>query len=165
MPTAIDTVAEKCPINRDHREKIDQRAKAIEALIQRVEHLPAQPLDVNLTIANQAVTAMASYYDQIYKGFGDRPKFPESSRLRLLLDIYRLNGHPMAKKMVLETLDAMAASGLYDQIDGAFFRYCVDRRWHIPHFEKMLYTNAELIPIYLQAWKMTGKREYQRVVR
>jgi uncharacterized protein YyaL (SSP411 family) len=150
---------------RNHREKIEQRAQAIQALMQKMESLPTQPLELNLTIANQAVTAMRSYYDEVYKGFGDRPKFPESSRLRLLLDIYRLNGHPIAKKMVLETLDAMALSGLYDQIDGAFFRYCVDRRWHIPHFEKMLYTNAELIPIYLQAWKMTGKGEYQRVVR
>ncbi|BDY13769.1 thioredoxin domain-containing protein [Hydrogenimonas cancrithermarum] len=150
---------------RNNRMKIDQRADAIEALMRRVQNLPSKPIDADLKIADKAIEAMHGYYDPLYKGFGDRPKFPESSRLRLLLDIYRLNGNERARTMALETLDAMQRSGLYDQIDGAFFRYCVDRRWRMPHFEKMLYTNAELIPLYLQAWKMTGKERYKEVVK
>ena len=146
------------------REKIERKANAIEALMKRIQNIPSKPLDVTLTIADHAVDLMRGYYDNIYKGFGNRPKFPESSRLRLLFDIYNLNGNKDAKQMVLETLDAMQRSGLYDQIDGAFFRYCVDRAWKIPHFEKMLYTNAELIPLYLKAYKMSGKERYREVV-
>jgi len=149
---------------RNNREKIERKANAIEALMKRVHNIPSKPLDVNLTIADQAVELMKGYYDNIYKGFGNRPKFPESSRLRLLFDIYRLNGNKDAKQMALDTLDAMQRSGLHDQIDGAFFRYCVDRAWKIPHFEKMLYTNAELIPLYVKAYKLTKKERYREVV-
>ncbi|SFQ00206.1 hypothetical protein SAMN05216234_1762 [Hydrogenimonas thermophila] len=150
---------------RNNREKIERKANAIEALMKRVHNIPSKPIDVNLTIADQAVELMAEYYDNIYKGFGNRPKFPESSRLRLLFDIYALNGNRKAKQMALETLDAMQRSGLYDQIDGAFFRYCVDRTWKMPHFEKMLYTNAELIPLYVKAYKLTKKERYREVVK
>jgi len=148
---------------RNNKEKIEKKANAIEALIKRAQNIPSKPLDINLTIANNAVELMKRYYDNIYKGFGNRPKFPESSRLRLLFDIYRLNGNKDAKQMALETLDAMQRSGLYDQIDGAFFRYCVDRAWKIPHFEKMLYTNAELIPLYLKAYKISGKERFKKI--
>ncbi|OQX73253.1 MAG: hypothetical protein B6D59_06295 [Campylobacteraceae bacterium 4484_4] len=108
---------------------------------------------------------MWEYYDRSYHGWGRRPKFPESARIRLLLDIVRLDGNEKAKRMALETLETMADSGLYDQIDGAFFRYCVDRKWTMPHFEKMLYTNAELIALYVRAWKMTGRERFREVVR
>jgi uncharacterized protein YyaL (SSP411 family) len=150
---------------RTDRARIDRRAAAIETLMKKMANMKPKPIEADLFIAKMAVDKMWRYYDNTYKGFGDHPKFPESSRLRLLLDIYRLNGDERAKKMALETLEAMASSGLYDQIDGAFFRYCVDRAWTMPHFEKMLYTNAELIPLYVEAWKMTGNGRYAEVVR
>ncbi len=146
------------------RESVEKRAAAIEALAKRIEDLPKGELDEGLSIAKRAVENIWSYYDKIYGGFGDRPKFPESSRIALLLDIYRLNGDEKAKMMALQTLDSMARSGLYDQIGGAFFRYCVDRRWRMPHFEKMLYTNAQLIPLYVRAWRMTGRDRFREVV-
>ena len=146
-------------------QKIRRRAAAIEALYEKAKKIPPQKIDKGIEIADEAVARMARYYDRIYKGFFDATKFPESSRIRLLLDIWRLTGNKAAEKMALETLDAMQSSGLYDQVDGGFFRYCVDRAWLIPHFEKMLYTNAELIPLYVKAWQITGKERYKTVVR
>ncbi|WP_457593435.1 thioredoxin domain-containing protein [Hydrogenimonas sp.] len=146
------------------RAALEKRAAAIEALASRMQKLPKGELTEGLQIAKRAVENIESYYDTLYGGFSERPKFPESSRVSLLLDIYRLTGNEKAKRMALQTLDAMQKSGLYDQIDGAFFRYCVDRRWRMPHFEKMLYTNAELIPLYVKAWQMTGKERYKEVV-
>ncbi len=150
---------------KEHGDRIEKRANAIEALMKKASMMPAKPIKADLSIAKKAVENMWSYYDKIYKGLGDRPKFPESSRLRLLLDIYHVNKDEKAKRMALETLYAMAQSGLYDQIDGAFFRYCVDRAWRMPHFEKMLYTNAELVPVYVEAWRMTKNGRFAEVVR
>ncbi|MCF6201089.1 MAG: thioredoxin domain-containing protein [Hydrogenimonas sp.] len=147
-----------------NREVLIKRAEAVEVLVKRAEVLPSGELKEGVKIADRAVEAIWSYYDKLYGGFGDRPKFPESSRISLLLDIYRLNGDEKAKMMALQTLDAMQRSGLYDQIEGAFFRYCVDRGWRMPHFEKMLYTNAELIPLYVEAWKITENKRFREIV-
>ena len=144
--------------------RIGRRAEAIGRLMEKARRFPAGTLDEGLEIADRALKSVAEYYDTIHGGFGDRPKFPESSRIRLLLAIYRLDGSEEAKEMALQTLDAMQRGGLYDQVDGAFFRYCVDRAWTMPHFEKMLYTNAELIGLYAEAWKLTKNGRYKEVV-
>ncbi|WP_456453176.1 thioredoxin domain-containing protein, partial [Hydrogenimonas sp.] len=146
-------------------ETLKERAKAVAKLFAKAENLPPKTLPPDLKIAARAVARMWESYDKRYHGWGERPKFPESARIRLLLDIVKLNGDESAKRMALETLETMAVSGLYDQIDGAFFRYCVDRAWTMPHFEKMLYTNAELVPLYVRAWRMTGKKRFKEVVR
>ncbi len=147
------------------RKSVERRAAAIDSLLKKFLELPKEKLDEGIAIANKAVDVMSEYYDEVYGGFGNRPKFPESSRISLLLDIYRMNGNKKAKSMALHTLDAMQKSGLYDQIEGAFFRYSVDRRWTMPHFEKMLYTNAELISLYTKAWKMTSKPRFKEVAQ
>ncbi|BBG66243.1 thymidylate kinase [Hydrogenimonas sp.] len=146
------------------RETLFKRAAAIERLAEESQRLPKAKVESAKKLAGEAVERVWGYYDKIYGGFGDRPKFPESSRISMLLDIYRVTGDERAKMMALQTLDAMQKSGLYDQIEGAFFRYCVDRRWRMPHFEKMLYTNAELIPLYVKAYSMTGKERFKEVV-
>ncbi len=146
------------------RESLLKRAAAVEALAKRIEELPGGRLDEGVGIAKKAADRIWSYYDRLYGGFGDRPKFPQSSKIALLLDIYRLNADERAKMMAINTLESMAQSALYDQIDGAFFRYCVDRRWRMPHFEKMLYTNARLVPLYVEAWSMTGKDRFKEIV-
>ena len=103
-------------------------------------------------------------FDQKSGGFGSHPKFPEASKIALLLDLYRLYGDQEAYQMATTTLTKMAKGGLYDQIGGGFFRYTVDEAWQIPHFEKMLYTNAELIGVYAQAYLLSGDPLYKRVV-
>ncbi len=150
---------------RQHRVKIDQRSAAIERLLAKSFSLPPKKLPTDLKIAHRAVQRMWETYDRTYKGWGNRPKFPESARIRFLLDIVKLDGDETARRMAFETLEKMADSGLYDQIDGAFFRYCVDRAWTMPHFEKMLYTNAELIGVYTKAWRMSAIPRFEEVAK
>ena len=119
----------------------------------------------SLDIANKVVNVIAMQFDVVNGGFAKRPKFPEASKLELLLDIYTLNGNQKAFYMAEKTLRKMAEGGIYDQIRGGFFRYTTDHEWQIPHFEKMLYTTAELIPVYVKLYKMTGDALYKRVLR
>ena len=115
-------------------------------------------------IMGKVVDDIQKQYDVLNGGFAKRPKFPEASKLELLLDIYTLNGNEKAFDMAKKTLRKMAQSGLYDQIGGGFFRYTVDASWQTPHFEKMLYTNAELISVYVKLYEMTGDVLYKKVV-
>ncbi len=115
-------------------------------------------------IGKRYVQKMWRRFDKIYKGFDGRPHFPMASNLMLLLEIYGLEGEKKALQMADETLTAMAQGGIYDQVEGGFFRYATDPDWVIPHFEKMLYTNAELLQVYLRAWLLTGNPHYRRVV-
>ncbi len=103
-------------------------------------------------------------YDDIYGGFGNGRKFPEVSKLTLMLDVALLSRDTELQNDVYDTLDSMALRGLYDQVEGGFFRYSVDAAWEIPHFEKMLYTQAELIPLYTRAYLLTKKQLYKDVV-
>ncbi len=108
------------------------------------------------------ITQIASAYDHKYGGFGKRPKFPEATLLNLLFDMDCL-GFQEAGKMLYATLNMMARSGLYDQVEGGFFRYTVDRAWQTPHFEKMLYDNAALIALYAKAARLTRRVLYRKV--
>ncbi len=106
-----------------------------------------------------------SYYDKKNGGFGYAPKFPQASKLALAGDIYGLTGDKMAQNIYYGSLKKIAKSGLYDQIEGGFFRYTVDGKWEIPHFEKMLYTNAELIPQYLRAYRWSQDEYYLKIAK
>lgn len=107
---------------------------------------------------------VSSEFDKKNGGFASRPKFPESSKISLLLDIYQLKGDKKALEMAEVTLKKMAQGGIYDQIGGGFFRYTIDSEWQNPHFEKMLYTNAELIPAYVKLYKITHDKLYKKIV-
>ncbi len=116
-------------------------------------------------LLKKALAQIKSSYDRIYGGFANRPKFPEASKISLLLDIYKVSGDKSAFDMAKHTLDKMALSGLYDQIDGGFFRYATDSKWEIPHFEKMLYTNAELISLYVDMYHLDPSPLYLKVIK
>ncbi len=102
-------------------------------------------------------------FDAENGGFAKRPKFPEASKLAVLLDIYSLNGSKEAFYMAERTLNKMAKGGIYDQIGGGFFRYTTDSAWQIPHFEKMLYTNAELVSVYVKMYRTIKNQRYRSV--
>jgi uncharacterized protein YyaL (SSP411 family) len=104
------------------------------------------------------------YYDNKYKGFSKSPKFPQANNISLLLQSYKLTKNKDALSMATDMLDAMARGGIYDQIEGGFYRYSVDAQWEIPHFEKMLYTNAELIIAYINAYEITKNPLYKKIV-
>ena len=115
-------------------------------------------------IANQYVSLMKKRYDNIYGGFDKNPKFPLPTHLQTLLDISVLEENNEAFEMVKSSLDAMSKGGIYDQIDGGFFRYSTYADWVIPHYEKMLYTQAELISLYVKFYILSPQSRYRGMI-
>ena len=116
------------------------------------------------TLDSAVRTALRSFDDE-YGGFGsDGPKFPQPGRLDLLLRAASRSGSSDALTAATTTLDAMADGGVYDQLGGGFHRYATDREWTVPHFEKMLYDNAGLPPLYLAGHQLTGRQRYTEIV-
>ena len=139
----------------DRRDDVSaQAAQLVEAL--RAQASPSrEPLTAELL--DRALETLRSQFDAEWGGFGGAPKFPPASTIELLLRRGSL-------ELVTKTLDTMAAGGMYDLVGGGFHRYSVDREWLVPHFEKMLYDNALLVPAYLHAWVVAGEERYRRVV-
>ena len=119
--------------------------------------------DLNSILLDSAVNKFAQDFDKMYGGFGGAPKFPQPMNLEYLLRSYARNGDENALHMVTHTLKKMATGGIYDQIGGGFARYSVDAIWLIPHFEKMLYDNAQLSRLYLHAWQVTGDPFFRQI--
>src|SRR5690606_10701732 len=115
-----------------------------------------------------ACERLVASFDREHGGFGDAPKFPRTNALELLLEESRRSGAEPERSrqlehVVMHTLERMASGGLYDHLGGGFFRYSVDRRWSIPHFEKMLYDNTALLALYADAHAATGDARFARV--
>jgi len=102
-------------------------------------------------------------FDERAGGLGQAPKFPQPMIWEFMLRFWRRTRNPRVLDMVRRTLTGMARGGMYDQLGGGFHRYSVDARWLVPHFEKMLYDNAQLASLYLHGWLATGEPEYRRV--
>jgi uncharacterized protein YyaL (SSP411 family) len=109
------------------------------------------------------VTHLKNTFDAEHGGWGGAPKFPSSPSIALLLRAYQRSGDKQLLHMATHTLTEMAYGGMYDQVGGGFHRYSVDAEWLVPHFEKMLYDNAQLSRVYLEAWQVTGDPLYRRV--
>ncbi len=122
---------------------------------------PDDEADPLRAAADEAV----SQADREFGGFGRGQKFPHPVRMEALLRTHHRTGNDDHLDVAVETLDAMASGGLYDHLGGGFHRYCVDRGWTVPHFEKMLYDNALLPRVYLQAYQVTGRERYADVAR
>jgi uncharacterized protein YyaL (SSP411 family) len=118
---------------------------------QDVEHEDLKPETVESAFQN-----LVKRFDRVHGGWGDAPKFPQPMSLEFLLRYHHVTGNSRALQMVSQTLEAMARGGMYDQLGGGFHRYSVDDHWLVPHFEKMLYDNAQLARVYLHAWQVTG---------
>jgi uncharacterized protein YyaL (SSP411 family) len=116
-------------------------------------------------VLDRSLAALQQGFDPQWGGFGGAPKFPHALDLRLLLRHALRTREAGPREMVVLTLDRMAEGGVYDQLGGGFHRYSTDEKWLIPHFEKMLYDNALLIPAYLEAHLATGNLDYVRVAR
>jgi uncharacterized protein YyaL (SSP411 family) len=112
---------------------------------------------------NAAFEKILQSFDGDHGGWGGGPKFPQPMALEFLLRYHHTTGDERALGMVTQTLDAMARGGMYDQIGGGFHRYSVDDRWLVPHFEKMLYDNAQLARVYLHAWQVTGNEFFRTI--
>jgi len=114
---------------------------------------------------DRAESVLAGLYDPDHGGFGSAPKFPPSMVLEFLLRQHARTGNPRALLMVSGTAHAMARGGIYDQLGGGFARYSVDAQWMVPHFEKMLYDNAQLLRVYLHLWRASRDELAGRVAR
>ncbi|MCP4591734.1 MAG: thioredoxin domain-containing protein [bacterium] len=120
---------------------------------------------VDSEILARAVQELKRAFDSQWGGFGQAPKFPPSGAIGVLLRQHAHTGDEKLLQIAAATLDRMAYGGMYDQLGGGFHRYSTDRRWLVPHFEKMLYDNALLARAYLEAWQVTGSDLYRRIAR
>ena len=128
------------------------------------------PTSIQSRWANETLEALAESYDAEFGGFGfsatapNRPKFPEGANFVFLVHMARDDGDQQAKKMLVHSLDRIHMGGIYDHLGGGFHRYSVDRYWKIPHFEKMLYDNAQLATAYSEAWAIDPKPNFRMAV-
>jgi uncharacterized protein len=142
-----------------YRTQRDDVAKQAEALVDALQqNARTQPSGEPLTeqLMTEAVDVLRTQYDPQWGGFGHAPKFPPASAIEFLL-------RRGAFDLALGTLDGMRAGGMYDVVGGGFHRYSVDAQWLVPHFEKMLYDNALLVPAYLHAWVLTQETGYRTI--
>jgi uncharacterized protein YyaL (SSP411 family) len=142
---------------RERRADVGRSAGELVAAIERAGRRPPSSEPLTESLLGEAVRGLRASFDSEWGGFGGAPKFPPHSVLEFLL-------RRAEPEMVDPTLDGMAAGGMYDLVGGGFHRYAVDGRWLVPHFEKMLYDNALLVPAYLHAWLVTGHARYRDVV-
>jgi uncharacterized protein YyaL (SSP411 family) len=149
---------------RTRRDEVETQGQQVVQGIGRVSSVRASDEPLSEEILREAYGVLERQFDATWGGFGGAPKFPQSMTLEFLLRAH-IRGYPEALPMVRATLDRMAAGGMYDQIGGGFHRYSVDARWHVPHFEKMLYDNAQLAGLYARAWQVTGEGRYARVAQ
>jgi uncharacterized protein YyaL (SSP411 family) len=141
---------------RERRADVARSARQLVESVRGSAELAPSSEPLTDSVLGEAAGALRRSFDPEWGGFGGAPKFPPASVLEFLLRRGELD-------LVTKTLDGMAAGGMYDLVGGGFHRYSVDERWLVPHFEKMLYDNALLVPAYLHAWVVTGEERYRRV--
>jgi uncharacterized protein len=148
---------------RERRPDVLQQGARVADALRQSQGLHASSEPFTAEALSVAARGLAGSFDRTWGGFGGAPKFPQPMTLEFLLRMH-LRGTAGALEMVTGTLDRMAAGGIHDQVGGGFHRYAVDGRWHVPHFEKMLYDNALLARLYLHAWQLTGTERYRATV-
>jgi uncharacterized protein len=149
---------------RNHREDVCKNVEKVKTGLLRVG--TPQPSTDPLTdgLFDEAAKSLGQFFDPVHGGFGDGPKFPTVPPLSLLLRQTARTKDVSYQELVLLQLRTMAAGGIYDHLGGGFHRYSVDGQWLIPHFEKMLYDNAQLVRIYLDGWRLTREDRFREVV-
>jgi hypothetical protein len=146
------------------RDQIDVQAARVTEAIGAVARLTGSREPLTDEIEHVAFAALRRAFDERWGGFGGAPKFPQPMVLEFMLRM-ALRGTPDAFPIVELTLERMAEGGMHDQVGGGFSRYSTDERWHVPHFEKMLYDNAQLAAVYTHAWLATRAERYRTVAR
>src|SRR5262249_42059774 len=118
-----------------------------------------------VAVLHEAFRWFDQQFDSEWGGWGHAPKFPRPVTFEFLFRYGIRANEPNATKMALNTLRKMGRGGMYDQLGGGFHRYSVDAYWLVPHFEKMLYDNAQLVIAYLEAFQLTSDKEFERIAR
>jgi uncharacterized protein YyaL (SSP411 family) len=157
--TVLERIAE---LWKTKRSELAKQASELTLHVRGGYELPPAA-DIPEDAVEQAVRSLAQSFDPHWGGFGSAPKFPPTPALLLLCRYHHDHEDELSRRLLTTTLDGMKNGGMYDQIGGGFARYSTDERWLVPHFEKMLYDNAELARVYLEAHQLTGEPEYRRV--
>ncbi|MFN0279263.1 MAG: thioredoxin domain-containing protein [Pyrinomonadaceae bacterium] len=148
---------------REKRDELEHSSNEIVGELRRMSIVEASSGGLSTDLLDQAYSSFSRTFDAVNGGFGGAPKFPPAMSLEFLLRYHHRTGEEKALSMVAHTLDKMAHGGIYDQLGGGYHRYAVDAIWLVPHFEKMLYDNAQLIRIYLHAYQVTNDDFYKRI--
>jgi len=149
----------------EERERVVESAKRVSsALAEATRPRPPSGVPDEAALV-EAARWLTKRFDPVHGGFGSAPKFPRPSTYELLLRYHRRTGDPLALRMVTQSLHAMCDGGLYDHVGGGFARYSTDDRWLVPHFEKMLYDNAQLLSLLVEAHQATGDARFAEVAR
>ena len=154
-------------ISEAYRERRNEVVKNAQTLIEQINSQSARADtngQIDLELIEQAQRGIASNFDTNHGGFGSAPKFPPGMTIDFLLRHHHRTDNETSLRMANLTLHKMAFGGIYDQLAGGFHRYSTDERWLAPHFEKMLYDNALLGRVYIDAFQVTGLPLYQRIV-
>lgn len=163
MPTFKEVLRKIAEIFQNDRNAIEKQNKQLSKVLAQ---LNLATVDKNLT--QQPLTKgyeeLLNQFDRLHGGFGGAPKFPHPNNLNFLIHYWKKHKHTEALNVVNTTLTRMAHGGIYDQIGGGFFRYATDEKWLIPHFEKMLYDNAQLLGSYAQVYAITNHDSYADIV-
>ena len=147
----------------NERSKIVENGNRITEILQEYEKAQHTTTPITLGILHHAFEEFAKSFDSTFGGFGTAPKFPRPTIFNFLLRYYSRTGNLMARDMVLATLRKIAEGGIYDQLGGGFHRYSTDERWHVPHYEKMLYDQAQLVISFLEAFQISHDPFYAQV--
>ena len=158
FPTLLTKLSEVWSSNKG------QLLSQADSIVQHLNSVQIQSATVETNVNQKAVGHWNSNFDKIWGGFGPAPKFPNSGAILHLLNDYRNNGSEESLTSAVKTLDSMHRGGIYDHIGGGFARYSVDEKWLVPHFEKMLYDNGQLMEAYLAGYQITKKEEYLEVI-
>jgi uncharacterized protein YyaL (SSP411 family) len=151
FPRVLLTIAS---LWKNQRQALMNQADELIKIIKLQENLTTHPEMISHSMLYEALVRLEGEYDTENGGFGQAPKFPQPLHLEFLLRM-ATHGYSNAANMVMYTLNKMTKAGIYDCVDGGFHRYATDSAWMVPHFEKMLYDNAQLACEYLQTWKIT----------
>ncbi|HTY77815.1 MAG TPA: thioredoxin domain-containing protein [Candidatus Bathyarchaeia archaeon] len=161
FPRLLQGVAEAY---RSRRGEVVEAGKQLLEQMRQAERLRVSSSLLTDGVLFSAYQALSGEFDEREGGLGRAPKFPQPMTWEFLLRYWKRTGIVQAQDMADLTLTKMARGGMYDQLGGGFHRYSVDGEWLVPHFEKMLYDNAQLASLYLHGWLATGDGEYRRIV-
>ena len=163
MPSFQQVLLSLADAYENRRDEVSRSAESVREYLQTTTGAALPKTAVGPELLDKAAESLMSELDRRFGGFGGAPKFPQAMNLEVLLRHYHRTGDRAALSGVEDTLRAMANGGIYDQLGGGFARYSVDQYWLVPHFEKMLYDNALLSRIYLEAYQATGEEFYKRI--
>ena len=150
---------------RERRDEALETAGSVMAAIEHNESFSGRNGTLSLELIDKIASSILAQFDPRNDGFGSQPKFPHPAALDLLLEVAMNRGNDRAREAFTTTLEKMARGGVYDQLAGGFHRYSVDERWVVPHFEKMIYDNTELLRNYVHGYQSFVREDFLSIAR